>query len=35
MNPIVWREMPAERSVTLLGIAVEPYVLDEEVLECF
>jgi hypothetical protein len=34
-NPVIWCKMPTECSVTLLGIAVEPYVFGEEVLECF
>jgi hypothetical protein len=32
-NPVIWREVPAQCSVAV-RIAVEPYVLREEMLEC-
>ena len=32
-KPIVWREMPTKRSVSLRRIAIEFYVLDEKVLK--
>ena len=33
-NAIIRREMSTKRPVPLLGIAVEPYVLHEKMLEC-